>query len=245
MATPTKNEVFAKSPIVLAIIQIRYEKLEDFNTSEIKKIGNEIKDIYPDVKESVLQNFRIDQDSETKFSLDNKEINGVHFISKDGNNKLTVGNDKFTLEMHGTYVGWDNINIAFKKYWNLFCHDLGSLTLTGVSMRYLNRIDLPIETTDISKYFTTYIYSNTGNHTFSQFQTKYTSFINDNIIQVGHSLDLPIENKLPYFLDIDVIRLQKIENEIGIIWKIFEQLRAQKNAIFNDILTDEAKNLIR
>jgi uncharacterized protein (TIGR04255 family) len=245
MSVTKKNEVFGKSPIVLAIIQIRYEKLETFDIKKVKEIGKEINDVYPQIKESVLQNFRIDQASETKFSLDNKEITGVHFISKDGNNKLIVSNDKFTLEMHGTYIGWESISEMFKKYWTLFNPNLNGLVINGVSMRYLNRIDIPIDTKDISKYFTTYIFSNTGNHTLSQFQIKYTSFINDNIVHVGHTLDLPIDNKLPYFLDIDVIRLQKVENNIEVIWNILEDLREQKNTTFNDILTEETKKIIR
>jgi uncharacterized protein (TIGR04255 family) len=246
MAKDQKYEVYENAPIVVAILQFRYKKLEEFNSKNIREVGSKIKSKFPNISDSVLQNFRLDREGETKFSLDSQEINGVKFESEDNKKILVIGTDKFTYEIHGKYSGWENFKTEAKDLWQLFNPHLTGLEISGVSMRYINRIDLPIETKDVSQYITTYIHSNTGNHNINQFQIRYSSIDEDNLqIHVGHALEPAIENKIPYFLDIDVISLKEIQNEEKVIWDEFETLRNKKNLTFNDLITENTKKLIR
>jgi|ERR1035437_255582 uncharacterized protein (TIGR04255 family) len=246
MEIKNKYEVYSKAPIIMAILQFRYNKIEEFDSKLIRKVGEEIKREYPTVNDSVRQTVRFDPASETKVSLDHKEINGVQFVSTDKMKTLTVGTENFTLQIDGEYPGWKIIKEEIKKLWNLFNGHLTNLQLSGISMRYVNKINLPLSPGDISKYFTSYIYSSTGDHPIIQFQFRYTSVENNNLIMhVGHAVESAIEDKTPYLFDIDVIRVGEITNEESVIWNIFEELRDKKNFIFNDTLTEQTKNLIR
>jgi uncharacterized protein (TIGR04255 family) len=245
-----EKEYYENAPIILAILQFRYTKIEGFNTKELKKTGVQIATDYPEVRERFIQQvtFGGDQaDGTTKVSVDEREIDGVQFISKDKKRNLVIGKDRFTYEMHGQYPGWDIFVSEPKKFWDLFKEQLGNAELTGLSLRYVNRINLPIDFHDISQYFTTYIQSSTGDHTLNTFQLRYTSVNPDEnlTIHVGHVLETPIENQYPYIFDIDVIYLSKIENTLEKIWSIFEFLRKKKNAIFNDGLSEKTKELIK
>ncbi|HXB41226.1 MAG TPA: TIGR04255 family protein [Bacteroidia bacterium] len=245
MSNIQSSEIFEKAPIVLAIIQYRYEKILDFDSKKIREIGTSIKKEFPKSSESVLQNIKIDQTAETKVSIDKSEIQGVRFETEDKTKALTVGIEKFTLEINVNYPGWNAFSSEVINHWKLFSPALGDVKLTGLSMRYLNRFDLPLDISDIRKYFTTYLNSDTGNHPMMNFQFKYSYIKGDNIIHLGHALDNEIEGKIPYFFDIDVIKLAAIENNENVILQIFENLRVEKNSIFNDGITEESKKLIR
>jgi uncharacterized protein (TIGR04255 family) len=243
-------EYYENAPIILSILQFRYKKKEKIDISNLKKKGLSISSEYPQIRERFIQQIHFEgnkPDGTTNVSLDEKEIDGVQLISKDKRKNLVIGKDRFTYEMHGKYSGWDDFTSEAKKLWEIFQDELSGVELTGLSLRYVNRINLPLDFHDISEYFTTFIQSSTGNHTINTFQLRFTSVEpKDNItIHVGHVLEPPIEDKYPYLFDIDVIYTSPIDNEPEKIWDIFYFLRDKKNFIFNDGLSKKSKELIR
>ena len=250
VSTNNEFEFFENSPIIVAILQFRYKKIEEFYPEKFKKKGIDIAKDYPQVTERFIQQIHFEgnkPDGTTNVSLDPKEIDGVQFISKDKTQNLVIGRDRLTYERHGNYPGWEKFTTEPIKLWDLFQEELGKVELTGLSLRYVNRINLPIDFHDISKYFTTYIESTTGTHTINSFQIRYTAVEPENNLtqHVGHVLEPPIEDKYPYLFDIDVIYTSEVENEFKKIWEIFNLLRNKKNYIFNDGLSDKTKTLIR
>jgi uncharacterized protein (TIGR04255 family) len=233
-----------KPPIVLSIVQFRYEKLENFNSKKIKELGEEIKKDFPVVSEAIVQNIRIDNTSETKFTLDSREINGVRFENNEKTAALIIDGSKFTFESNLPYTNWLELSKIVRRMWELFSPSLDGLMLTGLSMRFLNRINLPIDFTDPSKYFTTFIQSSSGTHGINTYQLKYTSTFNDCISHIGHSIEPAIGDKITYFFDIDVIKIKRINNQPEEIWPIFEELKTLKNNIFFDGITEETLKLL-
>lgn len=245
-----KFEHFEKAPIILSILQFRYKTIENFNSDIFKKKGVLIKSDYPEIRERYIQqiHFKANKpNGTTNVSLDDKKIDGVQFISKDKKKNLVIGKDRFTCEMHGNYSGWEEFSTEARKLWELFQDELSGIQLTGLSLRYVNRINLPDNFNDISDYFTTFIQSTSGEHMLNTFQLKYTATEPENnmTIHVGHVLEPPIEGNYPYLFDIDVIYTSDIQNDSKTIWKFFDTLRIKKNYIFNDGLTEKSKNLIR
>lgn len=243
-------EYFENAPIILSILQFRYKHIKDFDNQSIKKRGVSISREYPEVKERIVQKIRFGSNKPkgiTNVSLDERVIDGVQFISKSKKKILVIGRDRFTFEMHGEYEGWNSFSTEAKMLWNLFQNELGGVILTGISLRYVNRINLPTDLKDLSKYFTTFIESSSGEHIINNFQLKYTSTEPDNnlTIHVGHVLEPQIGENYPYLFDIDVIYLTELQNEEDIIWSKFEMLRNKKNLIFNDGLTEITKKIIR
>lgn len=245
-----KFEHFAKAPIILSILQFRYKTIENFNSNSLKEKGVLINSDYPEIRERFVQqiHFKANKpNGTTNVSLDDKKIDGVQFISKDKKKNLVIGKDRFTCEMHGNYSGWEEFSTEARKLWELFQNELSGIHLTGLSLRYVNRINLPGDFHDISDYFTTYIQSSSGEHLLNTFQLKYTTNEPENklTIHVGHVLEPQIEGNYPYLFDIDVIYASSIQNDSKTIWEIFDTLRGKKNYIFNDGLTEKSKNLIR
>jgi uncharacterized protein (TIGR04255 family) len=242
-------EYFNKAPIILSIIQFRYSKIEEFDNEAFKKLGEKLKKEYPYIKERFIQAIHISESPKepTHVSLDEKVIDGIQFVSEDKKKVLIIGRDKFTFEVHGNYKGWEEFTKEAKYLWEFFQGELKNLNLKGLSIRYVNKFNLPSQTKNISDYFTTFITSSEGDYDLSGFQFRYTTFLEkENIVyHVGHALESIIDDKFPYLFDIDVIYLKDLSNESNQIWDIFERLREKKNVIFNSGLTDKAKNLIR
>lgn len=245
-----KFEHFEKAPIILSILQFRYKTIDNFNSDRFKEKGKLIKSDYPEIRERIIQqiHFKANRpEGTTNVSLDDRKIDGVQFISKDKKKILVIGEDRFSYEMHGNYSGWETFSNEARKNWELFQNELGGINLTGLSLRYINRINLPDNFNDISDYFTTFIQSTSGKHMLNTFQLKYTATEPENkmTIHVGHVLEPPIEGNFPYLFDIDVIYSSDIQNDSSTIWEIFNTLRFKKNYIFNDGLTEKSKNIIR
>ncbi|MBA7579819.1 hypothetical protein ES708_21697 [subsurface metagenome] len=243
-------EYFENAPIILSILQFRYKLIENFDNQSIKKRSASLSSEYPEIKERFVQRIHFGGNKPegiTNVSLDDRVIDGVQFISKSKKKILVIGKDRFTFEMHGEYEGWDSFSTEAKMLWNLFQNELSGVILTGISLRYVNRINLPTDLTDLSKYFTTFIQSSSGEHIINNFQLKYASTEPDNnlTIHVGHVLESPIGENYPYLFDIDIIYLSELQNEEDIIWSKFEMLRNKKNFIFNDGLTETTKKIIR
>jgi uncharacterized protein (TIGR04255 family) len=240
-------EYYKKAPIILAIIQIRYEKIREFDTKLIRNIGVNISKEFPQVNESWFQTVKLDSSKvkgETSVSLAGKEINGVVFTSEDRTKQIVIGNERFTYEYSGSYPGWEEFKNKMKEIWELFRNDL-DVKLLGASTRFINKINLPKDTKDLKDYFTTYIHSDTGEHYINTFQLKYTSFEGENlVVHIGHALEPALNDSLPYIFDIDVVHVENLDNDSK-LWDIFESLRFKKDFIFNDAITEKTKNLIR
>jgi len=248
---PTGFEIYERAPIILAIIQIRYNKIESFDAPQIKGIGENnsaFRRKFPIIKDRIVSNFKIDRsqfNGETNLHLHNQEVNGVTFEPEDHSKLLIIGSENFTYQINGNYPGGEVLIEDMKSFWELFKNTLNNDGIIGMSIRMVNRINLPVTTTDLTDYFTTFIQT-TGVKTISSFQFKYTSFEDEKwIYHIGHALEQAIEDSLPYILDIDVIRSQHQNNDDETIWSNFEEIRIKKNEIFNETITDETKSLIR
>ena len=248
MATQAVNEVYTKSPILLAVLQVRYEKIKNYNSKNITNTGFQIKKEYPAYSEQIIQNIRIDQGAkqgDTKVLLDSSTPNGVLFTSVDGDKTLNVGIERFTLETNGKYPGWESFKEEGRKLWNLFKKDLVDFKLTGVSIRFVNKFDLPGDIISAKDYFNTYIEA-TVDLGMSDFMFRYSSIDYENGIKsnIAHALQPTPDLTFQYMLDLDIIYINEniAENEI---WDRFDALSFKKSSIFNQTLTEKAKDLIR
>jgi uncharacterized protein (TIGR04255 family) len=240
-----KFEAYSNAPIVLAIFQIRLQPDESFSGEEIKSIGQKLVKDFPLISENHLQKITVDPKSQTKVSLDSK-LNGIQFASEKKDKHVFFEADKFSYEIQNEYSGWEQTINEFMSLWKVFEKITSSKTIRGISVRFVNRFNLPVKTEKISEYFNCYIHSQSFDAEMFEFQFKYTSSFTEGIIaHISHSLEAPISNQIPYYFDIDAINLNPVQNSSDEIKLVFENLRLIKNTIFEQTLTEAAKNLIR
>jgi uncharacterized protein (TIGR04255 family) len=240
---------YENAPIILSIIQFRYDKIEGFDINKVKKLANEFKSDFPFVNERFVQSIVVNNDvnKETSVSLEDKQFDGVQILSNSRKEIFTITETKFTFQSHEKYSGWDNFREKAFKLWDIFNKLFNILEINGISLRYVNRINLPLDLKNINKYFTTYLKDDKNSFSVGNFQFKFSSFDkeNDFKINIAHLLDAPLENSVPYIFDIDVLYDNKMKYDKEFILSLFEKIREKKNQLFNNGITEETKKLIR
>jgi len=239
---------YENAPIIVAILQFRYDKIINFDIELIKKIAKNIENDFPHVSPQYTQDIIINNNEDkTSVSLKDRKIQGIQIISKNRKEYFTISSEKFTFQSHEKYQGWDIYIGKVHAFWNSFSKILKVDKLTGVSLRYVNKFNLPIETKLLTKYFTTYLKDDVNNHAINNFQLRFSSFDKENKFNyhIGHALEKPIGETIPYLLDIDIQRNGDINNNDKEIWPLFDKIRMKKNQIFNDGITEETKKLIK
>ncbi|RYC50437.1 TIGR04255 family protein [Flagellimonas olearia] len=246
MASNLSYEYFDNAPIIISMIQFRYDKIEDLNFEQIIKDSKKLSNNFPNRKPQITRDIQI-QGLETSIKVGDAETSGVLLSSSNEKKNLTINDKKFTLESREKYTGWDSFIKEAMELWDFFKEKLEVTKLSGISVRTINRFNLPMDLKSINDYFTSYIQSDTGTHKFSTFQFKYTSFDKDNSMlwNIGQALEKPISDKVPYFFDIDVLMNKEIPNTNEDILNGFTKIRDKKNYLFNDGITEKTKQLIR
>jgi uncharacterized protein (TIGR04255 family) len=242
------NNVYNNAPIIVVILQFRYDKIEDFNIEKIKVIAKKINKRFPNTEPQIVQGITIDNnDKETTVSLDEKRIDGIRISSKDKLEYFTITKEVFTFQSNKKYLGWEDIIDSIREFWTMFSSEFNIHILNRISLRYVNKINLPQDVKELTKYFTTYLKDDKNTYNISNFQFRFSSFDKENnfTIHIGHALEKQIGEAIPYLFDIDVIYPLKIKNKTEVIWPIFEKLRVKKNQIFNDGITEDTKKLIK
>ncbi|WP_282179052.1 TIGR04255 family protein [Maribacter stanieri] len=241
------NTYYENAPIILSIIQYRYDKIEKFDINLVKELAKKFKSKYPIVNERFVQSIVVNNDNnETNVSLEDKQFDGIQVMSKNRKEYFTITETKFTYQSHEKYEGWENFITNAIEFWDDFSTSFDIKELNGVSLRYVNKIKLPLDIRDITKYFTTYLKDDKNTFSIGNFQFRFSSFDKENNfrINISHLLDTPVEEFVPYIFDIDVLHNNKVENTKEITLGLFEKIRTKKNQIFNDGITVETKKLI-
>lgn len=241
-------EIYAKAPVVLCMLQFRYKRVSELDLKKIKDLPSDLRKEFPKLQENRNQTFKIQGTNlvgESEVVLDKSTVEGVTFFSKDNLRNIVVGVERTTLTVHGEYIGWENFEEAGRKMWETFSPKLGDVELMGISLRYVNRIDLPVDNIVLSDYFTAYLKTDIDEH-FNTFQMRYSFFDPESSIKthIAHGIESVIDDKVPYVFDIDVILLDETLSSEN-IWESFRLLRSEKNKIFNRGLTEKAKELLR
>ncbi|MFA5297940.1 MAG: TIGR04255 family protein [Lutibacter sp.] len=238
---------YENAPIILSIIQFRYNKIERFDINIVKEIAKRFKSNFPVVNERFVQSIVVNNDSsETSVSLEDKQFDGIQVISKNRQEIFTITETKFTFQSHEKYTGWDNfIKNAF-KFWDEFNEFFDLNELNGISLRYVNKIKLPLDVKEISKYFNTYLKDDKNSFSISNFQFRFTTLDRENNfnINISHILDTPLEDSVPYIFDIDILYNSVIKNDRELVISLFEKIRDKKNQLFNEGITEETKKII-
>jgi uncharacterized protein (TIGR04255 family) len=240
-------KLYNNPPIILSGLQINFEKIEDFNVDVIQQVAKNIEEDYPIFDKAIVQNVSInDNGGSPKFLLEEKTVNQIRIVSENKKKAFIIERNKFIYQNLEEYKGLDELLSVFVSFWMHFSEKFKIDSMNRISLRHVNRFKLPLDIKSLNDYFTTSLKDDVNTHKISDLQFRFTQTDNENklLIRLGHSMEKPIAEYLPYIVDIDVIKLGLIENEKSEILDIFDTIRVRKNNIFESGLTEKAKKLI-
>lgn len=155
----------------------------------------------------------------------------------------------FTFSRLAEYTSWDKVSHEARRLWDKYRNVAQVKAITRIGLRYINRLDLPLPIANLPTYLRTAPALSptlpqdlTGYFMQLQFplpDARSTCLINETIID-------PIKpDTVAVVLDIDVFRTMDTPKEQEELWQQLEQLRHEKNHIFEACITDETRRLFQ
>jgi uncharacterized protein (TIGR04255 family) len=239
---------YRNPPIIEAIC---YLNLQPLGTVELAKIENLSIDGYPIKRPQIMFQGQF-QAGETPFSSAEAQTIGYFFESADKKKVVQIRTNGFSFNRLPPYDGWETFVEEAKRLWNIYESCLGQSKVAQMGLRYVNRIELQLPLGNLKDWMSTYpeIGSDADfSHFLMQVQLPQldiaaTAVINETILpKFAETPTVGASPKAVYImLDID-INQAALDLSNSEIWERFEILRARKNRIFKESITEKTEEL--
>ncbi len=229
-------------PIVEAQLTLVFNTTTPIDASQIKDFLTS--KAFSNIKPLMRTSFKIEEGkAETNHSL-------LGYRGELGNFVLQYTSTTVSLSEINKYSNWGNVKNSAKQYWDEFAKHFVVSNISQISVRYINRLQIPCAIEVASEYW------KAAN---PKMPTEY-GMINEYFNRIGFSfpntdvkglLIQMLDNKpaSPGHVNILVDILTMIQSDFkpdsAELWTKFEQLRDFKNLIFFDNLTDKAVGLYK
>jgi uncharacterized protein (TIGR04255 family) len=243
-----KYEVFRNAPITEAVLEVVVLPSKETKLDSLMSFHGPIKDRFPKVEQGkeVRGGFKVGVGSSS--FVEEKPI-GFIFRSHQENKVIQARLNGFAFSKLKPYDNWESFRSEAKDLWIAYSDIAKPQKILRISMRYINRIEIPVPLRDFAEYILTYLQiAPSLPQAISQFFIRF-EVPNPEIPAVAVIIqtieNVTDKNRLPLIFDIDVLR----ENEYPVdsleVWTDFEKLHDFKNEIFFSSITEKTKELFR
>ena len=238
---------YKNPPIREAVIDLKVDPSLTVSPSKLESLRTKLSERYSIVKprRSCETSFFAIKGVPSTVSKD-KGIDGYQFWSSDEKDVVQFRLDGFTFSRLAPYVEWEEHSPEAFKTWNIYRDNLKPLKIKRLAVRYVNVIEVPKKTIELSDYFINPPTIPSGlsqdmEAFLSRFIVKFDSETKAIITASSQKQSNP--DKLPFLLDIDVFSEISIEsNSVGITERL-EKLHIVAENIFESSLTKTCKEL--
>lgn len=242
------HETFPNAPIVEATVDFEAAFRVRPVASALGRYSGAVKDLYPQERDlhasrpslAVAENEPVLKTTRQRF---------LELRSEDDKYILRVRRDGFSFTRLRPYVHWSDFSERAIAGWNLYSEIFHPSSLSAITLRYFNGIDLP-NPLRVKEYFRTRITLPSGvpqSISNAFFSFTFTSR-NDSSGTVSFFLDLGASNEQK----IRVVFLIAVNQSLGIspsnvsrIKKTLSALRDAKNRVFFNSITEKMKEQFR
>ncbi len=177
----------------------------------------------------------------------------IGFRLSDAENKkvIQIREGGFSFSLLKPYSDWNSFSAEASKYWDEFVSTCKPEKVVRCALRYINRIDIPLQTVDIEKYLNIY-------PKLPDFPEKIPSTIEgkqicvlipqdelgDAVINLA-TVDAYSPSGTSILLDIDIYKLVGIDPSSDSVWHLLSNQRRRKNELFENFITDKTRELIK
>lgn len=187
-------------------------------------------------------------DSNAIASASSEAIGFLH-RSNDGLQIYQARVNGFTFSRLAEYTSWGEVSGEARRLWDKYRAIAAHGSVSRIALRYINRLDIPLPLDDFSRYLRTapQVSSELPQGLSGYFMqlhiplpdTRTACVINQTIIEPSKP------NTVAVVLDIDVFRSSDLLQDEAQLWEQMEQLRHEKNRVFEACITDEARRLFQ
>lgn len=243
---PLWNHLMAyeHAPITEALIDIQASGIAC--GLEVLRSFESLRPGFPEVRDVRGEQFMIRTGQEPSIHQ-TVEFKGYQFWSADHHRVWQARTNGFTYSHLAPYESWELLRKEARSIWEEFRGRTEAVP-KRLAVRFINRFDLPSKG-DFADYF----------QTVPRIPPKLDTGLAGYLMQLvlpQRDIDAtaiitqtPMPSGRPdttsVVLDIDLYRDTHVPNDEVSIWNIFEQLRDRKNLLFEESITDKAREVIR
>lgn len=238
---------YKKAPIVEAVIEVRWPSARPIESLEHALSAEAFSSFEPP-----KPRHRIEATFDSKtgdFKYDVQPL-GFEAAARDGSEKYLIGTDRFAYIQAAPYGEWSEFSGRFFEYAMPLLAELGVEELCRVGVRFVNRIDAPTTDTeppDASAYLNvSFDGPRTDDGTIKEFHMRVVKQTKNPNISYGltvASVGSPLPNFSGILLDIDAFSDASLQVGSEELNEVLGELRKEKNHIFEESVTDQAREL--
>jgi uncharacterized protein (TIGR04255 family) len=239
--------VFQHAPITEALLDIRVELQQPVSLSNLDQYHEKIKERFPEKQQRIAfkANIKLAPEGATA-AIPTSEPDGYLFRSTANNKIVQARLDGFTFNKLRPYENWEAFKSEAQELWDFYYQIAGSLRITRLALRYINRIEIPLPFKFKDYILTLPEVAPSLPQAMSGFFMQLT--IPNPDIEATAVINETIENvtdnqRLPLIFDIDVFREVNLIGNKPEMWAAFDQLRDFKNNVFFDSITEKTRGL--
>jgi uncharacterized protein (TIGR04255 family) len=240
----TVTRTYLHPPIAEAAIEIRISN--PLSAKDLEKIVTKLKKLYPN-SHSING---LDINLGPNAAVVNQTQTGFRLVSDDQADIVILYPQSLVVARLAPYPGWSAIQDRVVSAWKIWKIVAKTRTISRVGIRYINRIDIPVDDTgkiEIEDYLTLYptapdLSDAPMSHYLIQF-TKPTSLHLWSTTITSTIQPSPLVKTLSLLLDIDVFRTEDIPLNDDNLWLMLAEARNLKNDIFHQCITSKAAEL--
>lgn len=254
MLLPSVSEIqlsFSNPPAVEVLFNIRAAVPSDFDAKVFldpikEKFGEELSE-HREFKTFVGQ-FQFKGDGMAGHDLSG-DMMGYRFNSADGTFLAHYLKQGLTLNFLPHYVGFSVAMGKLKEHWELYSGLIGNVPLTALSLRYIDRIDIPRDgdTLDLDEYFTIVPRNPQGLQAHSSYLQYWLGDGESDVRTkvVWSTIDDGRTDVWSFALDTETIIDPADVSSTEEMWQAFDRMHDLCKHVFNDILTEKCQRLFQ
>lgn len=238
---------YPNAPIVEAVLDVQISDTVIINPLVFEEFAKRELIGYPNSNKIFNIQLQISDIQKNEEFNKTKNLLGYIFSNIQNNRKVQFRLDGYSYNMLRPYSNWDDFSENALSNLKKYIDFVKPKSITRIGLRYINRIDLPLEENEFEKYIK-YLPPIP-----SDLPKKYKNLFwrmevpsNDSISKaiITQTFESIKENSASFIIDIDVYQDEKIDTSESLTER-FNSLRELKNQIFEDLITDNCKTLFK
>jgi uncharacterized protein (TIGR04255 family) len=249
-------EVFRKSPITEAIIDVQVSPPKALNVQELELTDSPIRTVYPDRKSIRMIMFQgnvtIEMGQVPQLGMASRGDHiGFAFTSEDRQAVFQWRLNGFSHHKLKPYTDWKTFKASAASLWQEYCAVAHPEFVTRLGVRFVNLIEIPIPVLDFKDFLTTVPEIGDGvpqglTGLFMRLELPDTDTGNVAIVTEAMTPLAPESNNVGIIFDIDTVFQSTMNASNGTeMWAKLDQLRDLKNRVFFQSLTERTKERFR
>lgn len=244
-----------KAPIIEAVLDIDCDMPPGLKIETLEKPAHDLlRGEYPSVRRVFVGLRQLNPQTGDKppaFTIQ-QAVHAVQFVHQDEKQLVQFRSQGFSFNRLAPYTSLDDYLPEIERIWKIFVSVAAPLQVRGVRLRYINRILLPMSKPQLDLHE----YLKVGPRLADKEKLTFTAFLNQySAVENGTGNQVSIvlttqpqetNDQLPLIFDITAGNGQQAEiQDWAWLLGTIQALRALKNKVFRNTLTDRCLNLFQ